>query len=77
MLRFSATLTALVLASGLGACGQSGPLYMPGNPSQITTAPPEPVERTVETPEDDSAERDESDARKDDERQDRDDSETN
>ena len=65
MLRFSVTLAALVLASGLGACGQSGPLYMPGNPSQIATAPPEPVERTIETPDDDSAERDDSEDRDD------------
>ena len=69
MLRFSVSLAALVLASGLGACGQSGPLYMPGNPSQITTAPPEPAERTIETPEEDDAERDDS--------EDRDDGDTN
>ena len=56
MLRLSATAAALVLASSLGACGQNGPLYMPGNPSQISTTPPEPVERTIETPQDDSAE---------------------
>lgn len=75
MLRFSATLAALVLLAGLGACGQSGPLYMPGNPSQISTAPPEPVERTIETPEDDAAERDDDLDRND--RNDRDDGETN
>ena len=56
MLRLFAIAAALVLASGLGACGQNGPLYMPGSPSQISTTPPEPVERTIETPEDDSAE---------------------
>ena len=72
MLRFSVTLAALVLASGLGACGQSGPLYMPGNPSQITTAPPEPVERTIGTPEDDDAESDDSE-----DRNNRDDGDTN
>lgn len=72
MLRFSVTLAALTFAAGLGACGQSGPLYMPGNPSQITTAPPEPVERAVETPEDDGEERDDSG-----DRSDRDDGETN
>ena len=65
MLRFSATLTALAVASAIGACGQSGPLYMPGNPSQITTAPPEPVEQTIETPEDDDAERDDTEDRTD------------
>ena len=56
MFRLSATAAALVLASSLGACGQNGPLYMPGNPSQISTTPPQPVERTIETPEDDNAE---------------------
>lgn len=55
MFRLSATAAALILASTLGACGQNGPLYMPGNPSQITTTPPQPVERTIETPEDDDA----------------------
>ena len=62
MLRLSASAAALVIASSLGACGQNGPLYMPGNPSQISTTPPEPVERTIETSEDDS---DEAKTRKD------------
>ncbi len=62
MLRLSASAAALVIASSLGACGQNGPLYMPGNPSQISTTPPEPVERTIETSEDDS---DEAKARRD------------
>ena len=33
---FSAVLATLLLA----ACGQSGPLYLPGDPSQVTTIPP-------------------------------------
>jgi len=36
-----AACTALILA----ACGQKGPLYLPGDPSQIQTEiPPEPAE---------------------------------
>ena len=34
------TLAALILAFLLGACGQSGPLYIPGNPSKIEQPPP-------------------------------------
>ncbi len=30
-------LAALLLAFTLGACGQSGPLYIPGDPSSIET----------------------------------------
>lgn len=35
---------ALLLAAGwltLGACGQSGPLYLPGNPSRVQVENPE------------------------------------
>ena len=28
----------------LGACGQSGPLYLPGDPSEIRDAPPQPAQ---------------------------------
>lgn len=31
---------ALLLAFVLAGCGQSGPLYIPGNPSQISQPPP-------------------------------------
>ena len=34
------TLAALLLVFLLGACGQSGPLYIPGNPSKIEQPPP-------------------------------------
>ena len=34
------TLAALLLTFLLGACGQSGPLYIPGNPSKIEQPPP-------------------------------------
>lgn len=31
---------ALLLLLALSACGQSGPLYIPGNPSRIEQPPP-------------------------------------
>ena len=34
------TLAALLLVFLLGACGQSGPLYIPGDPSRIQQPPP-------------------------------------
>ena len=34
------TLAALLIIFLLGACGQSGPLYIPGNPSRIEQPPP-------------------------------------
>ena len=45
-------LTAIILAG----CGQSGPLYMPGNPSQMTVPATQPAEST-----DDSEDADASD----------------
>lgn len=60
MPRFSVTLAALVLAPGLGACGQSGPLYLPGNPSELSTAAGETAKRDGETPAQDGARRDAS-----------------
>ena len=35
------TLTALALLLVLSACGQSGPLYIPGNPSEVREPPAE------------------------------------
>ena len=37
-------LSILLLAFVLGACGQSGPLYVPGDPSEIKTQPATPDE---------------------------------
>ncbi len=37
MRRFSA---ACLLAMILVGCGQSGPLYLPGDPSEVRTTPP-------------------------------------
>lgn len=46
MKRLSTALAALLLiASG---CGQSGPLYLPGNPSRIEQPPP-PAEEPADT----------------------------
>ena len=47
-----AAISSLVL---LG-CGQSGPLYLPGNPSEIRSAP-QPVENADEEEDDDGDER--------------------
>lgn len=47
----------LLLAFALGACGQSGPLYVPGDPSSIQT-PPETPETEEES--DENGEEDES-----------------
>jgi predicted small lipoprotein YifL len=40
----------------LSACGQSGPLYLPGNPSQVQPPPPpaEPAEREDDEDDDES-----------------------
>lgn len=35
-------LSVLLLAFALGACGQSGPLYVPGDPSEIKAQPTAP-----------------------------------
>lgn len=35
------TIASVLLFAG---CGQSGPLYLPGNPSQIQNAPPDPAD---------------------------------
>lgn len=42
------TLLALLSLFLISACGQKGPLFLPGNPSQIQTVPP------AETPEEES-----------------------
>ena len=40
MKRVFLLLTALALAFVASGCGQSGPLYIPGNPSKIQNPPP-------------------------------------
>ena len=52
-------LCALVAAFFVAACGQSGPLYLPGNPSEVQA--PDPAPTPTPTPivddEDDDEER--------------------
>ena len=50
------TLALLVFALSIAACGQSGPLYIPGNPSQVQEPPPE-----QEPPDEDDDEKSEND----------------
>ena len=44
MKSISATLGTLFLILLIAGCGQSGPLYVPGDPSSIQSPPPEPQE---------------------------------
>ncbi len=41
MTNLSKTLTAMAMLLFLSACGQSGPLYIPGNPSEVREPPAE------------------------------------
>jgi len=52
------TLATMLLMAVLAGCGQSGPLYVPGDPSSIKTQP-EPVvdEEEGENGEDDDSQR--------------------
>ena len=50
-------LSILLVAFALGACGQSGPLYVPGDPSEIKTQPTAPA---AEEDSDENGEDDES-----------------
>jgi len=43
MKRFSFALAAISFVFLFSGCGQSGPLYLPGNPSKLETVPPAPV----------------------------------
>ncbi len=47
MKRIVLALTALVLVVPFTGCGQSGPLYIPGNPSKVRQPPPQ-AESTAE-----------------------------
>jgi predicted small lipoprotein YifL len=40
-----ATISIVMLSAG---CGQSGPLYLPGDPSKIENAPPAPADAEEE-----------------------------
>ena len=41
-------LAAMILAFVVAGCGQSGPLYIPGNPSKIEQPPPKAESTTEE-----------------------------
>ena len=46
-------LVAAIFCFALFGCGQSGPLYLPGDPSEVSNAP-RPVEITDEEEDEDS-----------------------
>ncbi len=52
MKRLFILLAAFSLALAATGCGQSGPLYIPGNPSQIQNPPPANDEAEEEKEED-------------------------
>jgi len=60
MKRLIIALVAVSLVSLFTACGQSGPLYLPGNPSTIQDVPNTPDEEDAEKkePEDSGAPQD-------------------
>ncbi|MGB5511267.1 MAG: lipoprotein [Woeseiaceae bacterium] len=43
MQRFILAIAAMASLFIVSGCGQSGPLYLPGNPSRIETLPPAPT----------------------------------
>ena len=55
MTRLISLLAAIIGLFFLTGCGQSGPLYLPGDPSEIKSAP-RPAESTAEEEEDDADE---------------------
>lgn len=61
MKRFILALTAISSGLLFTACGQSGPLYLPGNPSKIQNVPNTPAD----TQEEDSEEKERDDASED------------
>ena len=52
MTRFACLFALLLFLVG---CGQSGPLYLPGDPSEIREPPERPVENGEEDEEEESA----------------------
>lgn len=52
------TLAALLLLFLLSACGQSGPLYIPGDVSKIQAPPPPAEEPAEDEPADEDGEED-------------------
>jgi predicted small lipoprotein YifL len=52
MTRQLTALTGFALLAALAACGQSGPLYLPGNPSEVEAPPPTAEEADEEEKDD-------------------------
>ena len=57
MQRLFAALAAVFFLLGAYGCGQSGPLYIPGNPSKIQQPPPQ-AESTAEEDGEDNGDED-------------------
>ncbi len=57
MIHSRIALAALLLILSLAGCGQSGPLYLPGDPSEVQNLPTQ----VSELPEDEDDEDDETD----------------
>ncbi|MGB5624369.1 MAG: lipoprotein [Woeseiaceae bacterium] len=55
MNRFFVACAAISLVFLFSGCGQSGPLYLPGDPSRIETLPPAPADTEEEEKEEDEA----------------------
>lgn len=49
-------LFALIGLAGIVGCGQKGPLFLPGNPSQMRPQPPETEEPAADDDEDEDEE---------------------
>ena len=49
-------LLAVIIGFALAGCGQSGPLYLPSDPSEIQDAPPPPAKSQAEDEEDEADE---------------------
>lgn len=55
MNRFFVACAAIGFVLMFSGCGQSGPLYLPGDPSRIESVPPTPADTDEEEEEEDEA----------------------
>ena len=62
MKRLTLALAAVSLALLSAACGQSGPLYLPGNPSQIQNVPNTPADADKEDADEEDGEQQQEDS---------------